>query len=58
MRLLSATGLISTKLSSKGAKGRTTLIGLSSISASTMKKCIEAALEVFSTDVARKRRTT
>ncbi len=58
MRLLSATGLISTKLSSKGTKGRTTLIGLSSISASTMKKCIEAALEVFSTDVARNRRTT
>jgi len=47
MRLLSATGLISSKLSGKGTKGRTTLIGLTSIPASAMKECIESALEVF-----------
>ena len=51
VRLLSATGLISTKLSSKGSKGRTTLVGLASTPASTMKECIESALEVFSTRV-------
>ncbi|MBS7622706.1 ORC1-type DNA replication protein [Candidatus Bathyarchaeota archaeon] len=53
MRLLSATGLISSKPSGKGTKGRTTLIGLRSIPASAMRECIESALEVFSTDARR-----
>jgi len=56
VRLLSATGLISTKVSSKGTKGRTTLIGLTSIPASTMKECIESALEAFASNAGRRYR--
>jgi cell division control protein 6 len=55
MRLLSATGLISTKLSGKGTAGRTTLIGLTSTPASTMKKCIESALEALSENAKREK---
>lgn len=48
VRILSATGLVSTKISGKGNKGRTTLVGLASTPASAIIKCIESALEVFS----------
>ena len=48
IRLLSATGLVSTKFSGKGSRGRTTMIGLTSIPASSMVKCMEASLEALS----------
>ncbi|MEM2982304.1 MAG: ORC1-type DNA replication protein [Candidatus Bathyarchaeia archaeon] len=48
VRLLSATGLVSTKFSGKGSRGRTTMIGLTSTPASSMVKCMEAALEALS----------
>lgn len=46
LKLLSATGLISTKISAKD-KGRTTLIGLTSTPALAMKKYMESILESF-----------
>lgn len=46
LKLLSATGLISTKVSAKD-KGRTTLIGLASTPALAMKKYMESILELF-----------
>ncbi len=45
MRDLSTTGMISTKLSGKGVKGKTTLIGLTFTPASAMSKWLESILE-------------
>jgi cell division control protein 6 len=42
---LSTTGMISTKISGKGVKGKTTLIGLTSTPASPMRKWLESILE-------------
>jgi cell division control protein 6 len=45
MKDLSTTGMISTKISGKGVKGKTTLIGLTSTPASPMRKWLESILE-------------
>jgi len=45
MRDLSTTGMISTKISGKGVKGKTTLIGLTFTPASAMSKWLESILE-------------
>lgn len=45
MKGLSTTGMISTKLSGKGVKGKTTLIGLTFTPASAMSKWLESILE-------------
>jgi cell division control protein 6 len=45
MKDLSVTGMVSTKLSGKGVKGKTTLIGLTFTPASAMSKWLESILE-------------
>jgi cell division control protein 6 len=45
MKNLSVTGMVSTKLSGKGVKGKTTLIGLTFTPASAMSKWLESILE-------------
>ena len=47
MKDLGTTGIVSTKLSGKGLKGKTTLIGLTFTPASALSKWLESILETF-----------
>ncbi len=48
IRNLSSCGILSTRISGKGLRGKTTLIGLTSPSPSIIKKQLESSLEEMS----------
>jgi cell division control protein 6 len=55
IRNLSATGVISTKKSGEGVKGRTTMVGLTLIPATQMERWLESVLEVLKKTAYRKK---